>query len=58
MHSSFLVMAAVVGVAALLVPLFARGRDGAQLRAGRRLGNVLDARLRSQEKLMNGEAMK
>src|SRR4051812_19404754 len=48
LHSSFLVMAAVVGVAALLVPLFARGRDGAQLQAVRRLGNVLDARLRSQ----------
>lgn len=37
MNSSFLAMAAVVGVAAVLVPLFAPGRDGEQLRAVRRL---------------------
>jgi hypothetical protein len=37
MNSSFLVMAAVVGVAAVLVPLFAPGRDGEQLPAVRRL---------------------
>jgi EmrB/QacA subfamily drug resistance transporter len=37
MNSSFLVMAAVVGVAAVVVPLFAPGRDGEQLPAVRRL---------------------
>jgi EmrB/QacA subfamily drug resistance transporter len=43
MNSSFLAMAAVVGVAAVLVPLFAPGRDGEQLRAVRRLLDVLDS---------------
>jgi hypothetical protein len=43
MNSSFLAMAAVVGVAAVLVPLFAPGRDGEQLRAVRRLRGVLDS---------------
>lgn len=35
--SSFLVMAIVVGVAALIIPLYAPGRDGAQLLVVRRL---------------------
>jgi EmrB/QacA subfamily drug resistance transporter len=48
MHHSFVAMAAVVGVAAVLVPLFARGRDGEQLRAVRRLREWLDARLRTR----------
>ncbi len=34
--SSFLVMAIIVGVAALIIPLFAPGRDGKQLRLVRR----------------------
>ena len=34
---SYLVMAVIVGVAALVIPLFAPGRDGQQLRAVRRL---------------------
>jgi MFS family permease len=51
MHSSFVVMAAVVGVAAVLVPLFAPGRDGAQLPAVRRLGELLDTRLRNRSQV-------
>ena len=35
--SSYVVMAAIVGVAALVIPLFAPGRDGRQLRVVRRL---------------------
>jgi MFS family permease len=35
--SSYLVMAAIVGVAALIIPVFAPGRDGQQLRVARRL---------------------
>ena len=42
MNSSFLVMAGVVGVAAVLVPLFAPGRDGEQLRAVRHFRAVLE----------------
>ena len=45
MNSSFLAMAAVVGVAAVLVPLFAPGRDGEQLRAVRHLRELLGTRL-------------
>ena len=33
--SSYLVMAVVLGVAAILIPLFAPGRDGRQLRVVR-----------------------
>ncbi len=36
-NSSYVVMAAIVGAAALIIPLFAPGRDGQQLRAVRRL---------------------
>ena len=43
MNSSFLAMAAVVGIAAVVVPLFAPGRDGEQLRAVRRLRRFLDS---------------
>jgi MFS family permease len=43
MNSSFLAMAAVVGIAAAVVPLFAPGRDGEQLRAVRRLRRFLDS---------------
>jgi EmrB/QacA subfamily drug resistance transporter len=35
--SSYVVMAAIVGAAALIIPLFAPGRDGRQLRVVRRL---------------------
>lgn len=45
MNSSFLAMAAVVGAAAVLVPLFAPGRDGEQLRAVRHLRGLLGTRL-------------
>jgi|tagenome__1003787_1003787.scaffolds.fasta_scaffold20969362_3 EmrB/QacA subfamily drug resistance transporter len=48
MNSSFLAMAAIVGIAAVLVPLFAPGRDGAQLRAVRRLRELLGTRLRER----------
>jgi EmrB/QacA subfamily drug resistance transporter len=37
--SSYLVMAAIVGIAAVVIPVFAPGRDGAQLRVVRRLRN-------------------
>ncbi|HEY7054762.1 MAG TPA: MFS transporter [Mycobacterium sp.] len=37
MNSSYLVMAVIVGVAAVVIPIFAPGRDGDQLRAVRRL---------------------
>lgn len=37
--SSYLVMAAIVGVAAIVIPLFAPGRDGRQLRVVRLLRN-------------------
>jgi EmrB/QacA subfamily drug resistance transporter len=36
-NASYLVMAVIVGVAALVIPLFAPGRDGRRLRAVRRL---------------------
>ncbi|MGH3676373.1 MAG: MFS transporter [Mycobacterium sp.] len=36
-NSSYLVMAVIVGVAALVIPLFAPGRNGQQLRSVRRL---------------------
>jgi len=55
MHHSFLALAAVVGGAAVLVPLFARGRDGEQLRAVRRLREWLDARLRSRREATTPE---
>ena len=42
MNSSFLVLAAVAGIAAVLVPLFAPGRNGQQLRPARRLREFLD----------------
>lgn len=35
--ASYLVMAAIVGIAALVIPLFAPGRDGSRLRVIRRL---------------------
>jgi EmrB/QacA subfamily drug resistance transporter len=38
-NSSYLVMAAIVGVAAIVIPLFAPGRDGRQLRVMRQLRN-------------------
>jgi hypothetical protein len=38
-NASYLVMAAIVGVAAVVIPIFAPGRDGRQLRAVRRLRN-------------------
>jgi hypothetical protein len=41
MNSSFLVMAAVVGIAAVLIPLFAPGRDGDQMRVVRRLREIV-----------------
>ena len=36
-NSSYVVMAAIVGVAALIIPLFAPGRDGQQFGVIRRL---------------------
>ena len=41
--SSYLVMAAIVGVAAILIPLYAPGRDGRVPRAVRRLTNRSDS---------------
>jgi EmrB/QacA subfamily drug resistance transporter len=38
-NSSYVVMAVIVGVAAIVIPLFAPGRDGRQLRAARALRN-------------------
>lgn len=38
-NSSYLMMAAIVGVAAIVIPLFAPGRDGRQLRVMRRVRN-------------------
>jgi hypothetical protein len=38
-HSSYAVIAIIVGVLALIIPLFAPGRDGEQLSAIRRLRN-------------------
>jgi hypothetical protein len=37
MSSSYLVMAIIVAVAALIIPLYARGRDGEQFHLVRRL---------------------
>ena len=42
-NSSLLAMAAVAGIAAVLVPLFAPRRDGEQLRAVRRLREFVDS---------------
>jgi hypothetical protein len=36
-NSSYVVMAVIVGVAAVVIPVFAPGRDGKQLRMIRRL---------------------
>ncbi|MBV9515206.1 MAG: MFS transporter [Mycobacteriaceae bacterium] len=44
LDSSFLVMAGIVGVAALVIPAFAPGRDGKQLPAVRRLAEFLRVR--------------
>ncbi|OBA78530.1 MFS transporter [Mycobacterium sp. 1164966.3] len=43
-NSSYGVMAAIVGVAAVIIPLFAPGRDGRQLRAVRRLQTFVNRR--------------
>jgi hypothetical protein len=44
MQSSLLVMAVIVGVAAVLIGLWSPGRDGRQLRAVRRLTSIRRAR--------------
>jgi hypothetical protein len=42
LSSSFLVMAIIVGVAAVVIPLFATGHDGTQLRTVRRLQSFFE----------------
>ncbi|MDX1883585.1 MFS transporter [Mycolicibacterium sp. 120270] len=46
--SSYLVMAAIVGVAAIVIPMFAPGRDGRQLLVLRRLHNAKDEKASSR----------